>query len=306
MNIMKLQIVALLAKYQKITAVAEILGVKQPTVTFHLKSLEDEFGMPLFESRSGKLVLTEAGEALYHYARRIHALMEETYHVMGEFTEGGRGTVRIGASHVPGAYLLPDVLNAFATQYPDVTVHLEIQTAPAIEERLRQHELDIGIISSQPFEADDLHQQVWLEDELVLVVPPGHTLAQEGAPTAERIGTEPFIFHDTQSATRRIMLEWADAHRIKLTSRLHMNSIEAIKRAVIHGQGVTLLSERAVSQEAASGTLIAIRLPDRKLKRYIYRCHHKERWMSPPVKAMWDMLQQYEGRNRLCGDFAIK
>lgn len=245
------------------------------------------------EPRSGKLVLTEAGEALHHYARRIHALMEETYHVMGDFTEGGRGTVRIGASHVPGAYLLPDVLNAFDTRYPDVTVHLEIQTAPAIEERLRQHELDIGLsrrIRSRPTISISKSgsRTSWCSS-----CRPGIRWRRKERRRRSGSARSRLFFHDTQSATRRIMLEWANAHGIKLTSRLHMNSIEAIKRAVIHGQGVTLLSERAVSQEAANGTLIAIRLPERGLKRFIYRCYHKERWISPPVKAMWDMLQQY-------------
>lgn len=74
LSLLKLHIVELLNKHHKITTVAELLGLKQPTVTFHMKNLEREFGVKLFDTRMGKIILTDAGNALLHYATKINAL----------------------------------------------------------------------------------------------------------------------------------------------------------------------------------------------------------------------------------------
>ena len=74
MNLLKLQILVLLQKHKKVTAVAAELGLSQPTITFHMKSLEEEMGVALFQNRAGKTVLTEAGNALHNYAVKINIL----------------------------------------------------------------------------------------------------------------------------------------------------------------------------------------------------------------------------------------
>lgn len=129
MNLLKLEIVVLIKKYKKLTIVAEKLGVKQPTITFHIKSLEEELGVSLFELHSGRYFLTEAGEALHHYACKIDALMKEARRVTQEFKDFHKGAITIGASYVPATYLLPEIVYRFQCEFPNIKITLMVKNS---------------------------------------------------------------------------------------------------------------------------------------------------------------------------------
>ena len=104
--------------------------------------------MSLFELRSGRYFLTEAGEALHHYACKIDALMKEARRVTQEFKDFHKGAITIGASYVPATYLLPAVVHQFQCEFPNIKITLLVKTAPEIRMMLQNHEIDLGIIST--------------------------------------------------------------------------------------------------------------------------------------------------------------
>ncbi len=108
--------------------------------------------MSLFELRSGRYFLTEAGEALHHYACKIDALMKEARRVTQEFKDFHKGAITIGASYVPATYLLPEVVHQFQCEFPNIKITLLVKTAPEIRMMLQNHEIDLGIISAAPFD----------------------------------------------------------------------------------------------------------------------------------------------------------
>ncbi|MEI0737267.1 LysR family transcriptional regulator [Paenibacillus sp. JTLBN-2024] len=142
LNLLKLQIIELLEKHHKITTVADLLGLKQPTVTFHMKNLEREFGVKLFDARMGRIILTDAGRALLHYASKINALASEAQRVVNDFDTLKQGTLSIGASYVPATYILPSILDSFTKSFPGIRVTLSVKTAPAIMQMLHSHQID--------------------------------------------------------------------------------------------------------------------------------------------------------------------
>lgn len=291
MNLNKLEIIVLLAKHKKVTIVAEVLGVKQPTVSYHMKSLEEEYGVQLFEMRLGKVLFTEAGEALHHYAVKIHSLASEAGRVVNEFKNMERGSIRLGASYVPGIYLLSDLLIQFAKEHPHISINLEIKTAPVIHGMLLNHSIDIGIISSQERDIPGLYSEPVMDDELTLVLRPDHPFVNRTDLRPSDLAHEPFIFHDPQSSTRQMMLEWAQKHQINLHTRLELNSIEIIKRSVASGQGVTFMSKLAIQKELLSGELASIPIPDLQLRRFVYCCYHKERWLTSPIRLFLSLIK---------------
>lgn len=215
MNLIKLQIVELIDKYHHMTSVAEILGIKQPTVTFHMKSLEEEMGVRLFESRSGKTFLTEAGQALLHYSVKINALTQEARRVVKEYDSLYRGTLHIGASYVPATYLLPAMLHTFSQEFPGIRMLLSVKPAPVIREMVIRHQLDLGIISSEPFVGSVLHAETLCEDDLVLICSPQHGLTQKESLHPEDIAQVPFALHGDESSTRRLTNHWLVQHDIR-------------------------------------------------------------------------------------------
>ncbi|ANS77335.1 transcriptional regulator [Paenibacillus yonginensis] len=290
LNLLKLRIVELLEKHHKITTVAEILELKQPTVTFHMKNMERDFGVKLFDTRMGKIILTDAGYALHHYAVKIGALAAEAQRAVTEFDALRKGSLRIGASYVPATYLLPEVLHRFSTKYPGIHISLSVKTAPAIRDMLEKHSIDLGIISTEPFMSPELQTETICEDDLVLIFSPNHILAADPQPTAEQIASSSFVLHGAESSTRRLTERWLEGNRRRLPSYLEFDSLEAIKQAVILGEHVSFVSRMAVEAELKQGLLEMREIPGNEFKRHIYMATNKNRHRSALLSKFTEHL----------------
>ncbi|MDO3412225.1 LysR family transcriptional regulator [Saccharibacillus sp. CPCC 101409] len=298
MNLTKLRIVELLETHRKITTVAEILNLKQPTVTFHMKNMEKEFGVKLFEARMGKIILTDAGYALHHYAVKIGALAEEAQRAVLEFDTLRRGELKIGASYVPATYILPGMLHRFSGKYPGVHLSLAVKTAPVIRGMLERREIDLGIISTDSFQSPELHTEPICEDDLVLIFSPKHPLAKVEAPTAGQIAASYFVMHGTESSTRRLTERWLERSGRRLPSWLELDSLEAIKQTVMLGEHVSFVSRMAVQSEVERGLLNVYPVPEGSFKRHIYMAAHKQRYPSALLARFTEELPDW-----IAGDF---
>ncbi|MFC4104066.1 LysR substrate-binding domain-containing protein [Paenibacillus xanthanilyticus] len=279
-NLLKFQIVELVDKHRRITAVADLLGLKQPTVTYHMKTLEQELGVKLFEPRMDKIILTEAGKALLHYASKINALAAEAERVVGEFGALARGTLRIGASYVPATYMLPRAMTRFAAHFPGVTVQVAVKPSPIIQQMLMQHEIDLGVISTEPLQLPPLALRTICEDKLVLICAPGHPLEAYPALTPALISTANLILHGKDSSTRQMTDRWLARWGIKPQSHLELDSLEAIKQAVMQGGHASFISKLAVQSEVERGLLVAKEIPEFQYARSICCAYNRDRHTS--------------------------
>ncbi|WP_017811310.1 LysR family transcriptional regulator [Paenibacillus shenyangensis] len=280
MNLIKLQIVELLNRHQKITAVADELGLKQPTVTFHMKSLEKELGVSLFESRGGKVILREPGKALLHYAVKINALAAESRRIVQEFGALERGQLRIGASYVPATYLLPEIIHQFSLQHPGVSISIAVQTSPVTREMLINHEIDLGIMLTEPFEHPALVKGLIGEDQLVAIFSPDHPLAAEEKLRLDLLQQSRLVLHSGESSTRQLSDRWMNDIGLQPLHYMELDSAEAIKRSVMLGGSVAFLSKMAVEEEVRQHRLQMKALPGLDQRRYLYYAYNKERHYS--------------------------
>jgi len=292
LNLLKLRIVELLEKHKKITTVADILELKQPTVTFHMKNMERDYGVKLFEARMGRIILTDAGYALLHYAVKINALAAEAERVVLEFDTLRRGSIRIGASYVPATYVLPAVLHQFGKEHPGIQLSLFVKTAPVVNNMLEGHEIDIGIISTEPFAAPALLAEAICKDELVLIYAPTHPIAFLENVTPELISSSSFVLHGKESSTRRMTDTWLENHGQRLPSYLELDSLEAIKQAVILGTHVSFVSRMAVQSEVQRGLLQMSPIPGNLIDRYVYAVTNKERHRSALINQFSNYLSK--------------
>lgn len=277
-NLIKFEILEELYKHKKITAVAEALKLKQPTITFHLKAMEKNYGVKLFEARSGKLILTEAGEALYHYAAKINALAKESFRIVKESK-----SIKIGASYIPATYLLPPILFDYTEKNPKLSISLKVNTSPIVLNMLQKHEIDIGVISCEPFELPDIISYPLLEEEMVIFFSTKHPLASKKYISPELIKKSSFILHGEKSSTRSITLKWFENSGIKVTSKIDLNSLESIKHMVLQGRHISLISKLAIQQEINDGLLTYREIPSLGnliTKRNIYYAINKDRLNS--------------------------
>ncbi|WP_068781508.1 LysR family transcriptional regulator [Paenibacillus sp. GM2] len=293
LNLLKLEIIELLEKHHKITTVADLLGLKQPTVTFHMKNLERDFGVKLFDTRMGRIILTDAGYALLHYAAKINALAAEAQRVVKDFDTLRQGTLSIGASYVPATYILPKLLDEFSKSYPGIHLSLSVKTAPAITQMLHSHQIDIGIISTGSFHENPLKAYALCKDELVLACSPAHPFAVSEEWTPELIAASSFVLHGRASSTRRITDQWLEQHGISPFSRLELDSLEAIKQAVMLGEHISFISRMAVQSEADRGLLQIWPIPGLPAERQVYAITNQDRYMSATSLRFIELLQEW-------------
>lgn len=174
LDLHKLRVFAVVAEHEHYTRAAEALGISQPALSVHVRDLERQLGLALFERAGRNIRLTEAGRLVHGYARRILALAVELDEAADDLRGLRAGSLRLGASTTVGEYLLPEVLAAFRRRHPGVAVTVEIGNTRRIADRLRHGELHLGLLG-EPLGDPGLDCAPFRDDELVLIVPPGHT-----------------------------------------------------------------------------------------------------------------------------------
>ena len=236
------------------TRAAADLGYAQSSVTGQIRSLETSLGVELFERLGSRIRLTEAGERLLPYARRMTELAEEARTAVATAAEP-TGTIAVGTMESLTSYRLPPLLEYFHHRYPKVRLTLRPTLGDATRQALRQGTYDVGFLMEPGTEHEGLESEVLAPEPLVLVAGPGHPLARRTGLTsadlaaAHLVGTEPGCpYRDLFEEELR---EWAPPF-------MEFGTIEATKRGVTSGLGVALLPRVTVAEELASGTLVAL------------------------------------------------
>ncbi|WP_150271680.1 LysR family transcriptional regulator [Paenibacillus tepidiphilus] len=261
MNIVKLQIVVLIEKYKKVTDVAAELGLKQPTVSFHMKSLESELGVSLFQYRSGRVLLTDAGRALHQYAVRIVSLTAEAERSVRQFSSLSSGHLELDAAYLPGTYIVPKIMAQYMNLHPGIQISLSVLSDHLVRERLRGREIQLAVLHGSAGADETLHTLPVCRDEIVLIFAPNHPFAALNELTPEQIAREPWIRHDPTSYMRGYADRWAQLNHVRLWSNTVVNSPEALKRMVSEGGSVGLFSKAGILAEVSAGTLKYAPLP---------------------------------------------
>lgn len=275
MNPQQLRIFMQAADGRSLTEVAATLGLKQPTVTFHLQKLEQSAGISLFRKQAGRVRLTDAGEALLPYAAKISALLDEASQLMADYREQGRGRLKIGASYTPATYFLPAYLAEFQMQYPLALPTLTVKQAGDALALLESFEVDVAVVSLSEEPYPELNVIPLGEDPLTLAFAPFHPLVS-GKIGIEDLQGQPFLVHEGGSTSRRLSERWAADNGLSWQIRMELGAIETIKEAVKHGMGIGILPRRSARREELSGELVLRELPGKVSVRRICLVYRKE------------------------------
>lgn len=277
------------------TAAAKALQLAQATVSERIANLEEAVGAPLLERHGRKVASTKVGEMLYERARE---LLKETRNVGLEveaFLGKWKGTIRIGASTVPGNHILPGILAEFRAAYPEGTVEMTVGDSDRVTTLVSFGTLELGFVSAAP-EGTDLEVTPLWSDELVLVAPPSHPWCTEGTISLKEVIAAPLILREPSSGTRQSLVgALGDAVEIgadALNVAAVFGSPDAVKEGVIHGLGMAFLSERAVRREVDAGLLAVIPIEGLGLTRRIRLVADPKASKSPLAQALIDFIEK--------------
>ncbi|GAB2556579.1 LysR family transcriptional regulator [Gracilibacillus alcaliphilus] len=292
MNLQQLKVFVYTVKYKKLYLVAKKLGIRQPTVTFHLNKLQEELGIPLFFTKSYHTIqLTEAGNSLYHYAQSITSQSEEIEDLMQEFKELKAGCISIGSTHTPATYIIIPYLSKLKKEYNDISIVLDVNTSSVIIEKVKQFQLDFGIITEVNLKDEELIITPWRKDDLVIVMHPDHPLTKKQTLTPSDLSGQPLVHHESESVSRKLFDQWANQHGVSLKIKMETSGSEAMKEAVKHEMGYGILSENIISREVRSGELCMQPIPEWKYKRQIFLIRRKDKLVSPAMQLFLDRFR---------------
>ncbi len=271
MSLLKLKIVELVDRYKQVTAVADALHMKQPTISFHMKKMESEWGVKLFEARSGRIYLTAAGKTLLPYAKRIVALHAEAEAAIGELRDNGRRLVRIGCTDCAIAALGGAGWLAAIGRVSDMRAAIAKEDDDDLHRLLESGDLDLAIGGRQPVDPERLRSAELLSSPLKLLLPENHPLNGLAGPAlAERLHRYPFVEHAERSLAE-LVSPWLARMGVSRVNGT-FDSAELVLQAVRDGLGLAVLPECVLSVSAPRA--VAADWPDRPESWTLYASWH--------------------------------
>ena len=292
MTLRQLEVFLAIARAHSYRQAAEALHTSQPGLSQHVQELEGELGVRLFDRLSRGVVLTEAGRLLEERAQRVFATLTDVREVLRELQGLQRGSLLVGASTTPGIYVLPAVIGEFRRRHPGIDLRLRIANSRVIEEAIRAHEVDLGVVGGHGLAPGEECLAAGLVDELVLIVSPRHRWARRREVAPADLADEPLLVREEGSATRRVTERALEQAGVGWRASMELNHTEAIKQAVMAGLGVAFVSVHAVRGEVASRRLAPLRLRGLRIQRHFHVIHSEARTLSAGARALVAMLSE--------------
>jgi len=292
----QLEVFLAVAREKSFSRAARRIHSSQPTLSEHVAELERELGKRLFFRRGREVTMTEAGRVFEHYAAGAVAAVEGARQALADLEGLAHGSLLIGASTTPGLYVMPGIVAAFRARHPGVELKLQIANSQIIEGRVKERELDLGVVGGHNVGPGEECLAAGILDELVLVVPPGHAWAKRREIPAAALADQPLLMREEGSATRRVTERALQQAGIRFQTAMELDHTEAIKQGVMAGLGVALVSIYAVRGETATGRLRALRLRGIRVQRHFHVIHHEARRITASARAFMEMLEQVARR----------
>ncbi|WP_181350444.1 LysR family transcriptional regulator [Thalassobacillus sp. CUG 92003] len=279
MNLHALRIFTRVARSGSVTRTAESLLISQPAVTAQLRKLEQEIGMKLITSKGRSIQLTEAGELLAGYSKRLFALEAEIETKMDDFSTGKRGSLRICSTQLPASTVLPRWIVKFKQKYPLVDVQLYKGNSDWTYQRLLDYSVHAAFVCREQQE-EGVESYTLVDDELIFIVPRDHRFARKEV-SLEELMREPFILREKGSATRGKVINLCEAANLnEPKSVIQIEGMSESIEAVKAGYGAALVSALAVKKDLHNGMLGRVFVEDVFIKHPIKLCTRSNEELS--------------------------
>lgn len=232
------------------TKASELVYRTQPTVSSQISALEKYYGVTLFDRSQREIVLTEEGSILYSYAKKILKLVDESRDKLDDFKSVVRGNLVIGASTIPGTYILPTILSKFKQKYPAVQVAVQISNSKSVITKILERELEVGAVGEKTKDVRLRYVEL-AKDRIVLVVPLNHPWVKKESIFLDNLLEVPIIYREEGSGTRSTVEKVLRAKGVKgLKIVMELGSTESVKEGVKAGLGVSFVSEWAIKDSS--------------------------------------------------------
>lgn len=291
MELRQLKSFVLVAETLSFSKTAERLNFAQSSISDQIRLLENEFGCKLFERLGRSICLTNEGNKLLIYAQKILNLCDEAKQsVPGALIP--TGPLTIAAAETLCVFRLPHLFKEYCSCYSDVDVKLKIGNCEDFPEMIRKNKVDVAFSLDNERAYPDIVSKTLLHEPLVVIANNDDSLAKMDTVEMSDFNGKNLILTQRGCSYRAIFEGFLSRNNVYPKSILDLESIEAIKQYVISGFGLSFLPRIAVEKEIESGQLVEIKYKGPKFYTSAQILYHKDKWISPALKAILDMTAQ--------------
>lgn len=289
-NLNQLRAFYQVAKCQNVSLAARQLFVSQPAVTAQVKLFEESCGLKLFKKKGRNLILTDEGETLFNFSKKIFEYEQKIEDAVTQMQELKKGSLRLGSARTYARYFMPFLLTGFRDSFPHIKIHLDEGSSREMIHSLIELKNEVVIIAK----ADELPNIAFVpfsREELVLILPPNHRLSNRGRIGFEQFAQEPIIMKDPGSGTRKLVDELFAENECSPNILMETGDAEIIKLLVQHGEGVSFLVKEAVAVELQEKKLVTVPLKKDSIFLDVSIAYLKNQPLSPPAQAFLNSLE---------------
>lgn len=291
MNLNQLKSFHKVAVIGSFTKAARELFLTQPAVSQHIQLLEHDLGITLFDRSGKKVQLTSEGDILLSYTKQLFDLFEEIETLFDHLQDLKKGKITIGSTAVIGTYFLPGIIGRYNRQYPGIEINLRMGNSHNILNMTLEGKVDLGfagwITDHSRRESILIHRE-----KLLVVASSDSPITSKKSVSIAELGKIPFIWREKGTQTRELVERWfekfGDANYPQKS--IELQSVEAAKRTVVEGYGISVIPEIAVRREIHVGLLKRINLEGFDLTFNYYLFYLKGKILSKAAFAFLEML----------------
>ena len=293
MEFKQLQSFVEVVNYQSFTKAADKLFISQPTVSAHITQLEEELNTKLILRTTKSISLTKKGEEVYDYATKILGLKKR---MTDACSVQPKNIIHIGASTIPSAYILPNILQEFGSLTPDTYFSIHQSDSEGIIAGLKEGLFDVGMIGMKP-DDDEIQCIPFCQDNMIIITPVNDhflELKYQNNYNIRDLLHEPIIMRESGSGSKKtadLFLEKLGLSDEDINIIARINDQEAIKNMVANGLGISIISELAVKNLLAEKRVLGFTFEKKYSGRQIYLIYRKNYTLSNHLKNFFKFAQ---------------
>ena len=294
MELRQLQSLMAVVEYKSFSKAAEKLFISQPTISTHIRMLEEELNSRLIIRTTKSIEVTMHGRELYECAHQIFSLKDN---LVQRWAEENKKIIRVGASTIPADYILPEVLPVFRKHEPDIKFYIHQNDSQNIISGLLNGNFSLGMVGMKQQEKM-ISFVPFYQDEMVMITPKKErflNINKDSFSLKDIIFNEPIILREQGSGSKKSIETYFEKMNINeedLQIIARLNDQESIKKLVASGLGISFISEKAV-EDSAKEKLLVFKLPNYSTKRNLYFTYRKDYILQEHIVRFIKFVQDF-------------
>lgn len=289
-NLHQLRIFTDVVQQKSFSRAASLLKMSQPSVSIQVKNLEDILGVKLFDRIGRAVHVTTEGLAVLAYAKKLFDLVDNLEADLASINGLATGKLLVGACKVGSAQILPRAIASFKKNYPAAEIILRVAQSDQVEKWVLENEVDLGMIIGDPL-SPKIVKEGFRKEELVLVLPPGHSLTRKSTVAPEEISKEIVLLPYTGRLASLIEGVFT-GKGIPITRKIVLGYTEALKTAISVGLGISIMAKSSVEREAMTGAVVTRKIRNSNLRFPLNIIYHKDKHFSRLALAFFEFLRK--------------